>query len=453
MTNELNEPISKSSFDVNEVLLALAGRKSFRRFLDEPLDNELVDQLIADSLEAPTACNHQMHHFVVVSDREQKKQLQGISGSNDHFLRASHLIVLCFHKGWNHNKFAVVQSTAALAYHLCLSAHLRGVGTVWNAGIGNTEAVRRMLVIPAAFEIIGVICLGWPDHGLENSKPPRRGLEIVRSHGVFNRPKEHIYPLRDAADYPYWRIKNNDNPFAVHDPHAWSLGQIREWRSHAVFAKSPTPGIFVSRRLGKEMPHEVAAIGDIQPGERILEVLPFAGSYTVILHERTPRESELHVAELSQHNLDFTLERLHNESGKDAHIHLEVMNDLRFPYEDSFFDAVLMPQVLEGLPDPWPLVEEALRVLRPGGRLGLSLRNKYSWFGLYFSRQVGKGQVTNLGPYLPVAVGSWRKKLSNMANIEAEWGVSPLPSRIGQRVHGLMTRHSRLWVARLRKLD
>jgi len=451
MTSPLNAHIKKFSFDVDEVLQSLAERKSFRRFLEKPLDDVLVDQLIADSLEAPTACNHQMHHFVVVSDQEQKEGLQRISGSNDHFLHASHLIILCFQKGWNHNKFAVVQSTAALAYHLCLSAHLRGVGTVWNAGIGNTEAVCSMLAIPATFEIIGILCLGWPDYGLENSKPPRRGLETVRSHGVFRRPADHLYPLRNAAKYPYWRIKNHNNPFAIHDPHVWTLGQIREWRGHAVFAKSPTPGIFVSRRLGKEMSHEVDAIGDIVPGERILEVLPFAGSYTVILHERASREAELHVAELSQYNLDFTLERLHNESGQDAYIHLKVMNDLRLPYEDGFFDAVLLPQVLEGLPDPWLLVEEALRVLRPGGRLGLSLRNRYSWFGLYFLRQIAKGQVTNFGPYLPVSVGLWRKKLSKMASIEEEWGVSALPSSIGQREDGFIARHSRVWVARLRK--
>lgn len=449
----MHSPSKISQLDAEAVLAALSQRKSFRRFLDKPLDDELVESLIKDSLEAPTACNHQMHHFVIVSDPNQRSQLQNISGSNDHFLRASHLVVLCFHKGWNHNKFAVVQSTAALAYHLCLSAHLRGIGSVWNAGLGNSNKVASVLNVPASFEVMGIICLGWPDHTQENSKPPRRGLENVCSRNVFLRPSDHTYPLRPASQYPYWDIKNHDNPFAVHDPRFWTLGQIREWRKHAVFAKSPTPGIYVSRRLGKEMPHEVSAIGDIKSEERILEIMPFGGSYTVLIHKKSPISAELNVTDLSESNLDFTIERLHNEIGFTPDVTKKVMKDLDLPYEDNSFDAIIMPQVLEGLPTPWPLIHEALRVLRPGGRLGISVRNSNSWFGLYFKRSVGKGQVTNFGPYRPVSVSKWRKQLSKVAKIEDEWGVSPWPSRIGFRVDGILSRYSRLWVCRLTKVE
>ncbi|TFH72261.1 methyltransferase domain-containing protein [Gammaproteobacteria bacterium LSUCC0112] len=453
MTKFRDQKIGIPSNYADEILNALANRKSFRRFLSTPLEDTLIDSLIADCIGAPTACNHQMHHFVVVSDQDLKRRLQKISGSNDHFISASHLIVICFQKGWNHNKFAVVQSTAALAYHLCLSAHLRGVGSVWNAGIGNSDDVRDLLEIPATFEVIGVICLGWPDESLENTKAPRRGVDVVRSYGVFQRPSDHVYPLKSSKKYPYWRIKNNDNPYAVHDPQSWTLGQIREWRAHAVYAKSPTPGIFVSRRLGSEMFHEVSSIGEISPGERILEIMPFAGSYTVLLHQRLGIAAELHVTDLSTLNLDFTAERLRNERGTDAIALAKAMDSLRLPYEDASFDAVFMPQIIESLPDPWDLVQEAFRVLRPGGRLGLSIRNVNSWFGIYFLRQTGKGQVTNFGPYRPIPVSQWRKRLAKVGKIEEEFGVSPIPSRIGQRAGVFMLRYSRIWVARLRKLN
>ena len=147
----------------------------------------------------------------------------------------------------------------------------------------------------------------------------------------------------------------------------------------------------------------------------------------------------------------FTMERLCNECGQDTRVIAGIMNGLKLPYRDSSFDAVFLPQVLEGLPEPWMLVEEALRILRPGGRLGLSLRNTCSWFGFYFPRKIGKGQVTNFGPYRPVVMRKWRRKLCGMAKLKTEWGVSPAPWQIGQKVTGFMLSYSRLWVAVLVK--
>ena len=46
-------------------------------------------------------------------DPATKQPLQTISGSNDHFASCGALILLCFHLGWNHGKFAVVHSVAA----------------------------------------------------------------------------------------------------------------------------------------------------------------------------------------------------------------------------------------------------------------------------------------------------------------------------------------------------
>jgi SAM-dependent methyltransferase len=40
-----------------------------------------------------------------------------------------------------------------------------------------------------------------------------------------------------------------------------------------------------------------------------------------------------------------------------------------FPFDDNTFDVVFSKSVLEHFNDPWPLMNEALRVLKPGGRL------------------------------------------------------------------------------------
>ncbi|HLJ69499.1 MAG TPA: methyltransferase domain-containing protein [Chloroflexota bacterium] len=48
----------------------------------------------------------------------------------------------------------------------------------------------------------------------------------------------------------------------------------------------------------------------------------------------------------------------------------------RIPHPDGFFDAVLLLDVLEHVPEEGPVVAEIARVLRPGGQLILSVPNK-----------------------------------------------------------------------------
>jgi SAM-dependent methyltransferase len=50
----------------------------------------------------------------------------------------------------------------------------------------------------------------------------------------------------------------------------------------------------------------------------------------------------------------------------------------RLPFRDGSFDGVLSLGLLEHLPDERPAVEEAFRVLKPGGRISLRTTNRYT---------------------------------------------------------------------------
>lgn len=52
-----------------------------------------------------------------------------------------------------------------------------------------------------------------------------------------------------------------------------------------------------------------------------------------------------------------------------AHAPDLVADVLRLPFADRGIDAVTMFEVLEHVPNPWEAIEEARRVLRPGGTL------------------------------------------------------------------------------------
>ena len=64
------------------------------------------------------------------------------------------------------------------------------------------------------------------------------------------------------------------------------------------------------------------------------------------------------------------------ERGRDVRLH-DVAEPL--PCEDTSFDAVVMKDLLEHVPDPVALVREVRRVLRPGGRVFASSPDAQRW--------------------------------------------------------------------------
>jgi len=444
--NLITEPRPQSpELNPDQVLRYLASRHSTREFLPIAMSNELIDAIISDGLEAPTACNHQMWHFVVVRDQATKEALQKISGSNDHFVTSAVIILPCFHMGWNHNKYAVIQGSAAAIYHMSLSAHLRGLAATWNAGIGNGDRVKGLVGIPHFMEIIGALCIGYPDPAAPSFKPPRRPLEVVRSYERFLRPETAIYPLKPAHRYRYTDLLNHKNRYAVYRPAKWGWSKMGDFRSYAVFAKSPLPGVYVSRRFGKEMTTEVDLIGEVKPAGQIAEIMPYGGSYTVHLMRRFATTAEVHVVELSQRNLDFVHERVLRETGSDKGLHEHVMIEGKLPFADDSLDVVFMPQILEAIPDPGGFLDEVVRVLRPGGRLVATARNPLSWFGVAYLTMLSRGQVPNFGPYVPRLSFKVHLEIGRRMKSTKSVGISLLPSQIGRLVSGPLRFFSRLY--------
>ncbi len=428
------------------LLQALAVRHSVREFLPRPVETELLDAIIRDGLEAPSACNHQMWHFVVVRDQATKDSLQTISGSNEHFSSCGAIILLCFHMGWNHNKYAVVQSVAAATYHMSLSAHLRGLGATWNAGIGNGEKIRVLIGLPTEFEVIGALCLGWPAPGAPDLKPPRRPLETVRSYETFMRPDADCYPLAPSSGgYRYTDLMNHRNKYSVFCPDRWGWERIANFRSYAVYAKSPLPGVYVSRRLGSELDVEIDLIGPLEPGARLVEVMPYGGSYSVRLRQRYGESALIHCLDLSERNLDFVRKRVCREAGDDTGLRYDVMTNGHLPYPDGSVDLVFLPQILEAVPERAAFLDEVARVLKHGGRVVATVRNLLSWFGVFYFRNVLSGQVPNFGPYTPLASLQVRSELGRRFQRLSETGLSPLPNAIARPATGPLRLFSRLY--------
>lgn len=437
--------------DWREILDVLAARFSCRDFDGTAIDRAVLAEIARDGTEAPSSCNQQQWHFVVVDDPELKQRAHDIAGGNPHFATCAALVYLCFQKGWTHGNFSVVQSVAGAAYHMMLSAHLRGFSAIWNAGIGDKVALAQMMGVPPTFEIQGALAIGRPRPSAPAMKAPRRPFAEVHSWNRFERPVVSRYPAKPAAEYPFFAIRNDDNPFAVWDPAGWSWAQVADFRGYAVWAKSPLAGVYVSRRQGEATAVELGLLPALAAGAAVVEVMPWGGTASVDLRRRLDPGVTLHLAELSPHNLSFIEERLRREGLPLDRVALDLFADGRLPYGDASIDAVVLPQVLEHMPEPRRMLDEVHRVLRPGGHLAISVRNLDSAYGRHWQEVESRAQIPNQGPFTPLPATRVRDWLDQRFAVEQAIGIGRDASHDAAVLSGEETMSGRLYAARCRR--
>ena len=102
-------------------------------------------------------------------------------------------------------------------------------------------------------------------------------------------------------------------------------------------------------------------------GERVLEIGPGTGYYTLDLAEWVGPDGTVEIFDLQQEFLDHTMRRAGERGIENVVPRRGDATEL--PYEDSSMDAVVLNAVLGEIPDPVAALREVERVLRPGGRL------------------------------------------------------------------------------------
>lgn len=103
------------------------------------------------------------------------------------------------------------------------------------------------------------------------------------------------------------------------------------------------------------------------PGERLLEIGPGTGYYTLEMAGWVLPGGTVEIFDLQQEMLDHTMDRARERGIENVVPTQGDATDL--PYEDASMDAVVLTAVLGEIPDGAAALREVSRVLRPGGRL------------------------------------------------------------------------------------
>jgi nitroreductase len=148
------------------VIEAIRSRYSCRAYQQRPIEQEKLNQVFEAARLAPSAKNLQDWRFVVVTDKEKKRQVAGTTNRPEVFEKAGAIIAACSNSDYVMTCGQPVGpiDVAISLEHIALQATDLGLATCW-IGSFETEKVRAILGIPADIAVIELMSLGYPANG------------------------------------------------------------------------------------------------------------------------------------------------------------------------------------------------------------------------------------------------------------------------------------------------
>ncbi len=156
----------------NSVIDAIRARRSVRQFRDEPVSDEIVNQIIEAGLWAPSGINNQPWKFAVIRDPDLKDALSAMTRYASIIQGAPVCIAVFLDHRRVYDRTKDVQSAGACLQNMLLAIHSMGLGGVWLGEIlKNKEKVAERLGAGEALELMAVVALGYPGRASADSSP------------------------------------------------------------------------------------------------------------------------------------------------------------------------------------------------------------------------------------------------------------------------------------------
>ncbi len=140
-------------------------RRSARGYKPDPIDADVLARVLGAARIAPTACNLQPFHLIVVSDPITRAKMKA-AYARDWFAAAPVIVVGCVEPGkaWKRGDgWTAAEVDLAIAMdHLILAATEEGLGTCWVCNFDEAR-VKQILAIPPEVRVIAMTPLGYSD--------------------------------------------------------------------------------------------------------------------------------------------------------------------------------------------------------------------------------------------------------------------------------------------------
>jgi nitroreductase len=157
-----------------ETLEAIGTRRSVRAYTDQPVPQEVIERLLSAAMQAPSACNQQPWHFVVVNERGQLDALADVLPFGKMLKHGPLAIIVCADVPSEVCPGYWVQDCSAATQNLLLAAHSLGLGAVWIGVYPVSERVAALQAVLGLPEQVVPLCTVAIGHPAEQPAPVNR---------------------------------------------------------------------------------------------------------------------------------------------------------------------------------------------------------------------------------------------------------------------------------------
>jgi nitroreductase len=147
-----------------DAYLAVVGKREVRRYLDRPIPESVMMQILEAGRATGSSRNGQPWRFVVVTDRDRLRALGTCVSRPTNLTGCAAAIVVVL----DNPRSAF--DAGRTAQNMMLAAWALGVGSCPNSPTDET-AVKRLLGIPAEMTVPTILSLGYPAPGERRPRP------------------------------------------------------------------------------------------------------------------------------------------------------------------------------------------------------------------------------------------------------------------------------------------
>lgn len=148
-----------------DALQAILTRRSIRKYTQQAVSDEVIENLLKAAMSAPSAHNQRPWQFIVIRDRDKLNEIPNFHPYSQMLKSAPLAILVCGDKKALTAPDYWPQDCAAATQNILLAAHASGLGAVW-LGVypdnNRQEKLRKLFALPAHIAPFALISIGYP---------------------------------------------------------------------------------------------------------------------------------------------------------------------------------------------------------------------------------------------------------------------------------------------------